>query len=66
MAEGPDQIEHHIRSTRRELGDNLQELEGRIKDATNWRVQFARHPLAFLGGALAIGALISIGLRPRS
>jgi hypothetical protein len=63
VGESPDQIEDHIRSTRNELGDNLEELENRIKDATDWRVQFARHPVVFIGGAFAIGILLSIGLQ---
>jgi hypothetical protein len=63
--ESPDQIENHIRSTRRTLGSNLEELENRLKDATDWRVQFGRHPAAFLGTAFAVGALLSIGLSGR-
>jgi hypothetical protein len=60
--ESPDQIEDHIRSTQRELGNNLQELENKVKDATNWRVQFERHPMALLGVAFAGGLLLSAGL----
>jgi hypothetical protein len=63
--ERPDQIEDHIRSTQRELGSNLQELEDKVKDATNWRVQFERHPVAFLGIAFAGGLLLSAGLGAR-
>lgn len=65
MDESPDQIENHIRSTRRTLGSNLEELENRVKDATDWRVQFGRHPAAFLGTAFAVGALLSIGFSGR-
>jgi hypothetical protein len=64
--EQPEQIEDHIRTTRRELGSNLQELEHRVKDATNWRVQFDRHPGVMLGIALAGGILLSAGLSGRS
>jgi len=63
--ERPDQIEDHIRSTQRELGSNLQELEDKVKDATNWQVQFERHPVAFLGIAFAGGLLLSAGLGGR-
>jgi hypothetical protein len=63
--ERPDQIEDHIRSTQRELGSNLQELEDKVKDATNWRVQFERHPLALLGIAFAGGLLLSAGVGGR-
>lgn len=65
MDERPEQIEDHIRSTQRELGSNLQELEGKVKDATNWRVQFERHPVALLGIAFAGGLLLSAGLGGR-
>ena len=37
-----------------------------MKDATNWRVQFERHPLALLGVAFAGGILLSAGLGGRS
>lgn len=63
--ERPDQIEDHIRSTQRELGSNFQELEDKVKDATNWRVQFERHPMALLGVAFAGGLLLSAGLGGR-
>jgi hypothetical protein len=63
--ERPDQIEDHIRTTQRELGSNLQELEDKVKDATNWRVQFERHPMALLGIAFAGGLLLSAGLGGR-
>lgn len=65
MDERPDQIEDHIRSTQRELGSNLKELEDKVKDATNWRVQFERHPIALLGIAFAGGLLLSAGLGGR-
>jgi hypothetical protein len=61
----PDEIEDHIKSTQRELGSNLQELENKVKDATDWRVQFERHPMALLGAAFAGGILLSAGLGGR-
>ncbi|HWG76475.1 MAG TPA: DUF3618 domain-containing protein [Steroidobacteraceae bacterium] len=64
MDEGPDQIEAHISSTRRELGANIQELEQRVKEAASWRVQYARHPLPFLSAAFAGGLLLSAMLGP--
>ena len=65
MDEDPSQIEESIRSTRRQLGSNLQELEHRVKDATNWRVQFGRHPWVFIGAAFAGGVLLSAALSGR-
>jgi hypothetical protein len=63
--ERPDEIEDHIKSTQRELGSNLQELENKVKDATDWRVQFERHPMALLGAAFTGGILLSAGLGGR-
>ena len=65
MDEDPSKIEESIRSTRRQLGSNLQELEHRVKDATNWRVQFGRHPWAFIGAAFTGGVLLSVALSGR-
>ena len=59
MDESPDQIEEHIRSTREELGTNFKELETRLKNATNWRLQFERHTWLFVAAALAGGFLLS-------
>jgi hypothetical protein len=49
-----DQIESHIRSRREDLRCNLEELEGRVKSAVDWREQFRRNPA--LGMVLAAGA----------
>jgi len=46
MAERPDQIERHIESARTELGSNLQELEYKVKQATDWRTHFERNPMS--------------------
>lgn len=67
MGEGPSQIEDHIRATRRQLEGNLQELEHKVKDAANWRVQFGRHPGPFLSVACAGGMLLgSMGHKGRT
>ncbi len=61
-----DQIENHIRSRREDLRCNLEELEGRVKSAVDWREQFRRNPA--LGVGLAVGAgflLASITTTPR-
>lgn len=60
MAEDPATIESEIRSTRQRLGSNLQELETRVRDATDWRVQFERHTGAFIGAAFGAGVLLSL------
>jgi len=68
MAEETNQIKGHIDSTRRELGENLHELEYRVKQATDWRYYVDKNPatmvsLAFAGGVLAAAL---IGGRSRS
>ena len=61
MGERADAIEREIEQERVELGRNLEELEHRVKEATDWRVQFERHAggmmaMAF-GGGLLMAAL---------
>jgi hypothetical protein len=58
MGEASDAIERHIRETRGELERNVEELEFRVKRATDWKQQVSKRPLgavtaAFTGGLLA-------------
>jgi hypothetical protein len=66
MDERPDQIEQHIQSQRDELGDNINELERKVKNAFDWRAQFDERPWAMLGLAFTGGLLISTVLPRRS
>jgi hypothetical protein len=59
MAERPDQIEQHIKSTRSELGNNLQELEFKVKQATDWKTYFERNPMTLMGVAFGGGVLLA-------
>lgn len=59
MAARSDQIEKHIRSTRNDLGRNLEELEGRVKSATDWRARFQENPMTMLTVAFGAGWLLS-------
>jgi hypothetical protein len=59
MGERSDEIRNEIEYKRQQLGSNLQELEVRVKRATDWRVQFEERPLVFLGIAFAVGLLLS-------
>src|SRR6202049_1029312 len=59
MAETQDQIEKHIQSTRSELGNNLQELEYKVKQATDWRKYFERNPMTLMGLAFGGGVLLA-------
>lgn len=60
MGQGPDQIESRIGATVDRLGENLHELEGRVKSVTDWRGQFRRRPMALAGLAFAGGILLSV------
>ena len=59
MGEKPDQIEQHIRHQRSELGDNISELEEKVKSAFDLRTQFEERPALMLGAAFVGGALLS-------
>jgi len=65
MDEKPDQIIGQIEAQRSELGRNLNELETRVRDTTNWRTHYERNPMmvlgAALGGGLLLGAVIGGG-----
>lgn len=59
MGQTGDEIEGHIRSTREELRSNLQELEGRVKSAVDWRERFRRNPAVGVGLAVAGGFFLA-------
>ena len=60
MGKTTDQIANDIDQTRDDLKSNLEELESRLKAATDWRVQVARHPAAMIAVAAVGGALLSL------
>jgi hypothetical protein len=66
MGEEPDQIERHIDATRGQLGENLAELERKVKNATDWRMHFQRNPFPMMGAAFAGGLLLSMVVGRRS
>ena len=69
MGQTANQIETHIDTKRADLSSNLQELEDRVKSATDWRQQFQSRTAAFLGvafgGGILLGAITSSGRRHR-
>lgn len=68
MGEKTDEIERHIREQRFELGQNIHDLQKKVKDTVNWRAQFEQRPMAMMGIALGGGLLLSglLGSRTRS
>jgi hypothetical protein len=59
MGQTTDQIENHIENKREDLKSNLQELESRVKSATDWRHHFDNHPGAMVAAAFGGGVLLS-------
>jgi hypothetical protein len=59
VGQGPDQIEDHIGATLGRLGENLEELEDKVKATTDWRTQFEKRPFAMAAAAFAGGVLLS-------
>ena len=53
------QIERHIEQTRNELSDNVNELEGRVKNVLNWRGQVEERPMTMMAMAFGGGMLLS-------
>jgi len=62
MGQTADEITLQIEQTRAELGSNLQELEGKIKGATDWRSYVRKRPFTLVGMALACGLLLGMTL----
>ena len=60
MGEESSQITRNIEETRAQLGSNLQELEDRVRNATDWRQQFQKRPFGMIG--LAFGGGILLGM----
>ena len=59
MGKTSDQIANDIQERREALKSNLQELETRVKSATDWRRYAKNHPGALVAAALAGGMLLS-------
>jgi len=65
MGPTSSQIEQEIRLERSELGDNIKELNERVRTAFNWRHRIDQRPLAILGASIAGGVLLGMA-RARS
>lgn len=66
MAQAPDQIMSHIEAQRALLAQNVDTLQGRLKETVDWRIQYHRHPQWFLAGAALGGMLLSALLVPKN
>ena len=65
MDEQSEQIVKRIQEQRERLGDNLAQLETRMRDATDWRTYFARNPWLMAGASAVGGLLLATILTPR-
>jgi hypothetical protein len=59
VGEKSDQIEREIQLQRGHLGQNLNELQSRVQEATDWRVQFQKRPMMMMGLAVGGGLLLA-------
>jgi hypothetical protein len=59
------QIETDIERMRATLGSNIEELEHKVKTATDWRHHYRKNPLPMLGLAFGGGVLLSAMLGGR-
>jgi hypothetical protein len=55
----------HIEAQRSQLARDVDELQDRLKQTVDWRVQYKRHPEWFLAGAAFAGLLLSAMFIPR-
>jgi len=60
MGETPDHIERHIYEKRSELGENIHELQQKVKTAVDWRAQFDQRPWVGMGVAFGGGLLLAL------
>jgi hypothetical protein len=63
VAENTNKIKQHIDSEREQLGRNLDEIQYRVKRATDFKDHFNRNTAWVLGGAVAGGFLLSLAFR---
>lgn len=59
MGEKSSEIEREIQSERGQLGQNLNELQSKVQEATDWRVQFQKRPMVMIGFAVGGGLLLA-------
>jgi len=66
MDETADQIRTEIEQTRARLGQDLNDLEYKVKQETDWRLHVRRRPWQFLGGVFAAAMLLGMASSGRA
>jgi hypothetical protein len=66
MGQRTEQIENQIEDKREDLKSNLQELETRVKTATDWRHYFREHTGTMIAAAFGGGVLLAAMVGGRS
>ena len=66
MVQETQRIMDHIETEREQLGENLDEFESRIKDATSPRAWYESNPGAILGAAAVGGLILGLLVTSRS
>jgi ribosome-associated protein YbcJ (S4-like RNA binding protein) len=59
MGENSNQIEREIRAERGQLGRNLNDLQSKVEEVTDWRAHFNKRPITMIGAALGGGLLLA-------
>ena len=59
MDQTTDEIEQQIHEERRDLGEKLEELQNKVRDSIDWRVQVQERPLTMVALAFGAGILLS-------
>jgi hypothetical protein len=62
VGEATDQIRDQIDTQREQLGENLHQLEEKVKSTVDWRTQFEERPMLGMGIAFGTGFLLSMML----
>ena len=61
-ARPPDEIRLSVEETRRDLTYSLNDLQGKVAELTNWRLQLERHKRPAVIGAAVAGFVIGGGI----
>ena len=64
MGENTSQIEREIRDRREDLGRNLNELEDKARELTDWRTHYRNHSGLFLSVAFSAGVVLGLSTIP--